>query len=278
MIPPVTLYAAPDCPTPESGKKMLEFQKIRRLLSCTRRALDDYGMISANDRIAVGLSGGKDSLALLCALASLRRFYPLPYTLTAVTLDMGFPGGDFTPLRDFCEKLEVPFELIPTQLGHVIFEERKEKNPCSLCARMRRGILHDKTLALGCNKLALGHHFDDVLETFLLNLIHEGRLGTFSPVTYLSRKQLTVIRPMIYAQEKDIRYFASHSGLPVMESLCPANHVTQRETMKQMLTSLEREHHGLKHRMFGAICKAELDGYHTASAPCTASKKGEPEE
>ena len=236
-------------------------ENIRRILSFARRAVDDYNMISEGDRIAVGVSGGKDSLALLAALADMRSFYPVKYELFAVTVDMGFEGADYSEIEKFCAELDVPFKVVKTNIARVVFDVKKEKNPCSLCARMRRGSLHDAVLELGCNKLALGHHYDDVLETFMLNLFNEGRLGTFSPVTFLDRKQITMIRPLIYAPEKDIRYFASKTPLPIMKNPCPADGATKREEMKQFLKALDRDNKGLKHRIFGAICKAELDGY-----------------
>ncbi len=237
---------------------MTEFLKIRHLLSCTRRAVEDYHMIEAGDKIAVGISGGKDSLALLCCLINLRRFYPVPFTLCAVTVSMGFEGVDYEPLIAFCEENEVALRIVPTRLSQIIFEDRKEKNPCSLCARMRRGILHDTAKALGANKLALGHHFDDAVETFMLNLFHEGRLGAFLPVTYLSRKDITVIRPLLLAEEKDIRYFVGKNTLPVFQNPCPADGKTQREEVKQLLTALDRKHKGLKHRIFVAMEKGNL--------------------
>lgn len=237
------------------------YENIRRLLSFCRRAADQYGMIDEGDRVAVGLSGGKDSLALLCTLDAMRRFYPKRYELCAITVDMGFESMDFTPLSEFCGTAEIPFRLVKTQIAHLIFDVRRESNPCSLCARMRRGVLHNAALAEGCNKLALGHHFDDVVETFMLNLLHEGRVGSFSPVTYLDRKGITLIRPMIYAAEKDIRYFASHNELPVVKNLCPEDEHTEREEMKKMLASLEREHKGVKHRIFGALQKTGIDGW-----------------
>ena len=240
----------------------MAIENIRRILSYVRRAVDDYNMIEEGDKIAVGVSGGKDSLALLAALSEMRAFYPINYKLYAVIVDMGFEGVDFSPIKAFCDEINVPLKIVKTNIYNVIFNVRKEKNPCSLCARMRRGTLHDGVLELGCNKLALGHHYDDVLETFMLNLFHEGRLGTFSPVTYLDRKKLTMIRPLIYAPEKDIRYFVSKTPLPIIKSPCPADGATKREEMKIFLKNLDREHHrGLKHRIFKAICKSGIDGW-----------------
>ncbi len=239
-------------------------KEIKRILSFTRRAVDDYEMIEEGDKIGVGISGGKDSLTLLFALAELRRFYPKRFELVAITIDMGFEGVDFTPIADLCRELDVPFVVVPTQISHIVFDVRKEKNPCGLCAKMRRGALHDECKRQGCNKLALGHHFDDVVDTFMLNLFYEGRLGSFSPVTYLSRKDLTMIRPLLYAQEKDVRYFVNRHPLPVIESPCPADKNTEREAMKQLLATMERNNKGLRHRIFGALQKAGIDGYKEA--------------
>ena len=240
-------------------------ENIKRVLSYTRRAVDDYEMIRDGDKIAVGVSAGKDSLTLLCALADLRRFYPKKFELCAITVDMGFDGMDFSPIRKLCEELDVPYTVVPTQISKIIFDVRKEKNPCSLCAKMRRGALHTAAKELGCNTVALGHHFDDVVETFMLNLFFEGRIGCFQPVTYLSRTDLRLIRPMIYMPEKDVRYFARSANLPVVESPCPADKNTQREDMKQLLSRLERENKGLRYRIFGAIQRGEVDGFREVS-------------
>ena len=236
-------------------------ENIKRVLSFTRRAVDDYEMIKAGDKIAVGISGGKDSLTLLCALAALRRFYPQPFELVAISVDMGLEGMDFSPVAELCRRLEVPYHIVPTQISKIIFDVRKEKNPCALCAKMRRGALHSAAVELGCNKVALGHHFDDVVETFMLNLFFEGRLGCFQPVTYLSRMNIHLIRPMIYMPEKDVRYFASKSNLPVVSSTCPADGETEREEMKKLLASLERQNKGLRYRIFGAIQRGGIDGF-----------------
>ena len=235
--------------------------EMKRILSYTRRAVDDYEMIHEGDRIAVGISAGKDSLTLLHALAGLRRFYPKRFELVAITVDMGFEGMDFTPIRELCERLDVPYIIAKTEISHIIFDVRKEKNPCSLCAKMRRGALHNAAKEAGCNVVALGHHFDDVVETFMLNLFYEGRIGCFQPVTYLSRKDITVIRPMIYMPEKDIRYFANRISLPVVKSTCPADGNTERESMKQLLHTLERENKGLRYRIFGALQRGNIDGF-----------------
>ena len=237
-------------------------ENTKRILSFTRRAIDDYDMIREGDKIAVGVSAGKDSLTLLCALAELRRFYPKKFELCAITVDMGFDGTDFSRIRKLCEELDVPYTVVPTEISRIIFDVRKEKNPCSLCAKMRRGALHTAAKELGCNTVALGHHFDDVVETFMLNLFFEGRLGCFQPVTYLSRMDLRLIRPMIYMPEKDVRYFASKVELPVIKSPCPADKNTERERMKELLHDLERENKGLRYRIFGAMQRGNIDGFH----------------
>lgn len=237
--------------------------ELQRILGFTRRAVDDYHMIEPGDRIAVGVSAGKDSLTLLTALAALRRFYPIPYELCAITVDMGFAGADFTPIADYCKELDVPYRVVPSDIAEVVFNIRKEKNPCALCANMRRGALNAAAKEWGCRRVALGHHFDDVVNTFMLNLFFEGRIGCFSPVTYLSRADLYLIRPLLYAQEKDVEYYVRHTPqLPVLASLCPENHATERENMKALLHELEKKNDGLRYRIFGAICRGEIDGFH----------------
>lgn len=234
----------------------------KHILSYTRRALDDYQMIRPGDKIAVGVSAGKDSLTLLHALAGIRRFYPIPFELMAITIDMGFKGGtDFSGIAALCDELEVPYKVVPSDIATIVFDIRKEANPCSLCAKLRRGALHNAAKAEGCTTVALGHHFDDAVETFMLNLFFEGRIGCFSPVTYLSRVGIRVIRPLLYVPEKEVRSFAASAHLPVVPSGCPANENTERENMKQLLAQLERENKGLRHRIFGAMQKGEIDGF-----------------
>jgi tRNA(Ile)-lysidine synthase TilS/MesJ len=235
--------------------------EMKRMLSFLRRAVDDYGMIDDGDRIAVGVSGGKDSLALLATLAEMRRFYPKNYEVVAITIDMGFEGADFSEIQKFCEALDVKYVVEPTQIAKIIFDVRKESNPCSLCAKMRRGSLHAAAVREGCNKVALGHHYDDAVETFMMNLFFEGRLGCFSPKSYLSNRKITLIRPLLYATEKDVNYFANKRALPVQASLCPEDKHTERENMKTLLASIERENKGVKHRIFNAMCKGEIDGF-----------------
>ena len=263
--------------TPEDAKSVnlnikYTFGSTRRLLSTVRRAVDEYHMIEENDRICVGLSGGKDSLTLLTLLSSLRRFYPKKFELFAVHMDPAFYDAGFgtkedaergiSALHDFCAQLDVPFHTERTHIAEIVFSVRREENPCSLCSRMRRGALHGAAKLLSCNKLALGHHFDDAVETLIMNLFNEGRIGCFSPVTYLNRRDITVIRPLLYCSEKSIRYFVSRSDLPLIESPCPADKDSERKRVKELLRRLEKEEYpGLKHRLFGAMQKADLDGF-----------------
>lgn len=251
-----------------------KFGNIRRLLSFVRRAVDDYSMIADGDKIAVGVSGGKDSLALLCALAELRIFYPKKYELFAIHLNPAFYNAGFgdekkakdsiDSLTNFCESVKVPLTVVDTNIAEIVFKVRKEENPCSLCSRMRRGALHNAAKNLGCNKMALGHHFDDAVETFIMNLFNEGRIGCFSPVTYLDRRDITIIRPLIYCPEKSIKYYVKHAnGLPLIESPCPADRDSERQRVKDLLYNLEKDYDGLKHRIFGAMQRSDLDGFGT---------------
>lgn len=237
----------------------------RQILSYTRRAVDDYKMIKEGDKIAVGVSAGKDSLTLLCAMAALKRFYPVNFELEAITVDMGFAGGsDFSAIAELCKSLDVPYTVVPSDIAKIVFDIRKEPNPCSLCAKLRRGALNNAAKDRGCTTVALGHHWDDAVETFMLNLFFEGRLGCFSPVTYLSRVDLTVIRPMIYMPEKTVSAFAKQAHLPVITSSCPADKSTEREQMKALLSEYEHRdprYRGLRNRIFNAIQKSGLDGF-----------------
>lgn len=218
-------------------------------------------MIEEGDRIAVGVSGGKDSLALLTALANLRRFYPKQYEVVAITLEMGYEEMDFAPVQALCDALGVEYIRVPTQIKQIVFDIRKEESPCSLCAKLRRGALHDAALAAGCKKVALGHHFDDVVETYLLSLMYEGRISCFKPVTYLDRRGITLIRPLLYAPEHYIRSFARRENLPVVHNPCPADGNTKRQEVKDLLRALEKDNHGLRERIFGAIQRYPLDGW-----------------
>ena len=233
---------------------MNDTKNMQTILSRVRRAIDNYHMIDDGDRIAVGVSGGKDSLTLLCALHALRRFYPKPFSL--------------------CAELGLELVEVPTGIYTIVFELRKEKHPCSLCAMLRRGALHDAALAQGCRKVALGHHFDDAVETLLLNLFNEGRLGCFSPVSYLDRKGITLIRPLLYTEEKEIRAFVRHAGIETVAKACPADGHTDRERIKNLLAGLEREDRGLRRRIFGAMERAGLDGFHV----CPRARRGQKQE
>lgn len=227
--------------------------KLQRVLSEVRKAVDDYHMIAEGDKIAVGISGGKDSLTLLYALSSLRRFYPHPFELVAVTVDLGFANLDLSEIKKLCEKLEVPYTVVKTQIGQIVFEQRQENNPCALCAKMRKGALNEAMKQLGYNKIAYAHHMDDVVETMMLSLLYEGRFHTFSPVTYLDDTGLTVIRPLIYMKEADVIGFVRKYEVPVVKSPCPADGHTKREYVKQLLKQLNTENPGVKQRMFTAI-------------------------
>ncbi len=234
---------------------------MRRLLSVLRRAIEDYEMIEEGDKIAVGLSGGKDSLALLYAMSELRKFYPLNFELYAITLDLGYPEFDATPLREFCEKIDVPFTLVKTQIAEIVFDIRKEENPCSLCAKLRRGALNNAAKDLGCSKILLGHHFDDVVETFMLSLMYEGRLSCFSPVTYLDRIGVTIMRPLVYTPEYEIKSFAKKYNLPICKNPCKADGATKREEIKHLLENMRAENKDIKEKIFSAICKAGIGGF-----------------
>ncbi len=236
---------------------------MQKMLGYMRKAIQEFDLIQNGDKIAVGVSGGKDSIVLLRGLWMLRRFIGIEYDLVAITLDLGFSGqaGDYSAIADFCREMEIPYIVKPTQIGEIIFDVRQESSPCSLCARMRRGALHDAALEAECNKIALGHHYDDAVETFMLNLFHEGRIGCFSPKSYLSRKDLWMIRPMVFAPEKEVRKAANKNSLPIVESRCPADGNTAREEMKSFLNRLDKENDGLKFRIFGAMRRAGIDGW-----------------
>ena len=234
---------------------------MQKLLSQVRKCIRDYQMLSPGDRVAVGVSGGKDSLALLRLLAELRDHSAVPFELLAVTLDMGYEEMDFSPVADLCARLQVPYTLRRTQIREIVFDMRKEENPCALCAKLRRGILNETAVALGANKVALGHHYDDTVETFALSLIYEGRISCFLPVTYLDRTGLTLIRPMLYLHEKTIRNFAEREHLPVVHNPCPADKNTKREDVKALLYELEGRSPGLKDNIFGGLQRSPLPGW-----------------
>ena len=234
---------------------------MRKILSRTRAAVDDYKMIQDGDKIAVGVSGGKDSVMLLKALCDLKRFYPAKFQIVAITLDMRFDNqdGDFSPIQKLCDEYGIEYVIQRTDLYEIIFNIRKEECPCSLCARMRRGILHDTAKSLGCNKIALGHHLDDAAETFMMNLLIESRIGCFAPVTYLSRRDITMIRPLIYVRETAVEQAVERLNLPVIESKCPANEKTKREDAKILLQKLSDEYGDVPERIIGAMQRASID-------------------
>ena len=230
---------------------------MQKLIGLVRRCTQDYNMIMPGDRIGVGVSGGKDSIALLVFLAELRKYDHIPFELEAVTVDLGF-GMDFTPIEDLCKRLNVPFTLVKTEIAPVIFDYRKEKNPCSMCAKMRRGAINQALLDRGLNKLALGHHYDDAVETFVMSLIYEGRISCFQPVTDLDRTGIVQIRPMLYIHEKTIDSFAARKELPVLTNRCPVDKYTKREEIKQLIYDLSATYPDLKERIFGAMQRLPL--------------------
>ena len=233
---------------------------MQRLMGLVRRCVEDYNMIEDGDKIAVGVSGGKDSLVLLKLLAALRGYHNKAFALEAVTIDMGL-GMDYSGIEALCEELEVPYTVVKTEIGPIIFDYRKEKNPCSMCAKMRRGALNQALLDRGCNKLALGHHYDDAVETFLMSLIYEGRISCFQPVTHLDRTGITQIRPMLYIHEKTVDAFARRMELPVLENRCPVDKHTKREEVKELIFNLVPEYPDLKERIFGAMQRYPLEAW-----------------
>ena len=234
---------------------------LNRFTSLVRKGIDEYHMLSDGDAVAVGVSGGKDSLLLLCALKHLQRFYPKRFTLQAITVELGFEGMDFAPVAELCRRLEVPYTRVPTDIREVVFDVREEENPCALCANMRRGALNTAIKQLGCSKLALGHHRDDAVETFLMSLLLEGRVSCFKPVTYMSRADVWQIRPMIYAREEQIAAVAAALQLPVVENTCPKDKDSRRYDVKQLLATLEKDYPDLRGKLFGAMQRYPLEGW-----------------
>lgn len=230
---------------------------MQKLMGLMRRCIDDYNMIEAGDKVAVGVSGGKDSLVLLQLLAGLRSYFNKPFELEAITIDMGL-GMDYSSIAALCEKLDVPYTVVKTEIGPIIFDYRKEKNPCSMCSKMRRGALNQALLDKGFNKLALGHHYDDAVETFVMSLIYEGRISCFQPVTNLDRTGIVQIRPMLYIHEKTVDNFAKRMELPVVENRCPVDKSTKREEIKKLVFDLCQTYPDLKERIFGAMQRYPL--------------------
>ena len=230
---------------------------MQRLVGLVRRCVEDYHMIERGDKIGVGVSGGKDSVVLLVLLAALRKYDPALFSLEAITVDMGL-GMDYSEIAALCDKLEVPFTLVKTEIGPIIFDHRKEKNPCSMCSKMRRGALNQALLDRGLNKLALGHHYDDAVETFMMSLLYEGRISCFQPVTDLDRTGIIQIRPMLYIHEQTIDNFAVRENLPVLTNRCPVDKQTKREEVKKLIYDLSATYPDLKERIFGAMQRFPL--------------------
>ena len=229
-----------------------------------RRAVDDYDMIQAGDKVAVGVSGGKDSMLLLLALNHLKSFYPKPFELEAITIELGFEGMDFTPVKEMCAELGIPYTCLKTDIKEVVFDVRQESNPCSLCAKMRRGALNNAITEHGVTKLALGHHFDDAVETFMMSLLFEGRLSCFRPVTYLDRSGVTQIRPLVYAGAQKIANVAAALELPIVENPCPQDKGSKRYEIKKLLQGMCEEYPDMKSKIFGAMQRLPLDGWQPA--------------
>jgi tRNA(Ile)-lysidine synthase TilS/MesJ len=235
---------------------------LQKLLSRMRKAVTDYDMIADGDKIAIGVSGGKDSLVLLYCMKELQRFLPQKFDLVAVTLSLGNEGFDTARLIDFYRQLGVEYHIEDTNIAKVVFDVRNEKNPCSLCSNMKRGAIYNVAKSLDCNKAAFGHHKDDVVETLLLSLFYEGRINTFSPVTYLDRKDITLIRPMIYMEEKMIRTFTQKEGITPVPSGCRVDGETKRQQVKDLVWNLTKENRHLKDNLFGAIQRNGMNGWH----------------
>ncbi len=234
---------------------------MQQTMSRIRKAIDDYNMIEQNEKVAVALSGGKDSALMLAALVSLSKFHPKNFNVCALFVDLGFGNIDIEGLEKFCKSLGVEFKVKHTEISKIIFEYRNESNPCALCAKMRRGVIHDLALEMGAKKIALGHHMDDAVETFFMNLTYESRIGCFQPVTYLSRKDVTVIRPMIYLNEREIKGAVNRLNIPVMKNPCPADGNTKREETKQFIKKLSEDYPNIKKSVFSALARSGIDGW-----------------
>lgn len=232
--------------------------KLQRLLSYVRQAVDDYRMIDSSDVIAVGVSGGKDSLALLYALKELQHFYPNPYTIKAITVDLGLGNQNTDEIEQLCKSMEIEYHIVRTEIGTIIFKERHEKNPCSLCAKMRKGALYNAVKELGCNKVAYAHHKDDFIETMMMSMIYEGHFYCFPPKTYLDRMDLTIIRPFLYVEEADVIGFKNKYHLPVVKNPCPADGATRRAYIKQLIRTINHENPGAKTRLFTALINGHI--------------------
>jgi len=228
--------------------------KTQQMLAPFRKALEQWNMVESGDKIAVGVSGGKDSLTLLKLFKGFQRFSPKPFELAAITIDLGFTKENtFEGVQKFCDELGVPYHVVPTDIADIVFNERKEKSPCSLCSKMRRGALNTKLNEIGFNKLALGHNADDVIETFLLSLVYEGRLSTFQPMSFMDRTNVTMIRPMVLIWENEIISYAKSENLPIVHSPCPVDKLTKRRYMKELVANIQTDAPFVKERMLAAI-------------------------
>lgn len=236
---------------------------MQKILGYMRKAITEFDMLSDGDRVAVGVSGGKDSLVLLKGLSKLRDFIGIDYSLTAITEDPCFGGvpGDYSGIEKLCNDMGIEYIVERSRIGEIVFDVRHEEHPCSLCARLRRGALHNAAKKAGCNVVALGHHYNDAVETFVMNLFVEGRIGCFAPKSFLDRREITVIRPLAFAPETEIARAARREGLPIVKSKCPADGHTKREEIKNFLSERERLDHGFTDRLFGAMRRAGIDGW-----------------
>ena len=236
---------------------------MQQILGMMRKAITDYNMIENGDKILVGISGGKDSIAMFAGLSKLKRFMGIDFEIVGATLDPGITGitQDYTKIHELAKELGETYIVKMTDIGHVVFDIRKESNPCSLCARMRRGVIHDLAKELGCNKIALGHNYDDAAETLIMNLFNEGRIGCFAPVTYMSRKDVTVIRPLVYANEKEIMHAIRINDFPIVKSKCPVDKTTNRQWTKDFLVNMEKTSPGITKRVYGALQRSHVNGW-----------------
>lgn len=236
---------------------------MQKILGYMRKAIKEYNLINNNDRICVGISGGKDSLVMVRGLSLLKRFIGIDYEIVCITIDPRFNNtdGDYSAVSKFCAECNIEYHIVPTHISEIVFDVRKESNPCSLCSRMRRGAIYNTAVEFGCNKIALGHNYDDAVETFIMNLFTEGRIGCFSPASYMEDKNIHIIRPLVLAPEREIKKTAMKNNFPVIESLCPADGHTNRQQTKNFIADMERKNHGFKNRIFGAMQRADIDGW-----------------
>lgn len=235
--------------------------KLQQLYSYTRKAIDDYKMIEEGDRIAIGISGGKDSLALLYSLAGLRKFYPKHFDIIGICVDLGYGEFDLTKVKELCQTLDVEFVVVKTEIADIVKEHIQKGTYCSLCAKLRKGALNDEAIKHQCNKIAYAHHMDDIIETMFLSLIYEGQFYTFSPVTYLDKTGLTMIRPLMYLSEADVIGFKNKYELPCVKNPCPHDGITRREYVKQLVRTIHKDNPGAKQRIFNAIINGNIEGW-----------------